>query len=155
MLAVLSNQITDVLHFDVKYLCTIWWLVIFRKKQNHKKYESRHLSCFVTVTATPQSRQTFASYISSAHVASKYVMRCAICYPFHNFKNVKNTHGGVLLLVVKLQANFSKSNTPPWTFFKFFKLYKRYQIAQLITYLFRRRFPLQYVILENNSMAKF
>ena len=36
-------------------------------------------------------------------------------------KNVKNTHGGVLLLV-KLQAlacNFTKSNTTPWMFFSF------------------------------------
>ena len=35
--------------------------------------------------------------------------------PFVEFKNVKNTHGGVLLLA-KLQAkvyNFTKSNTPP------------------------------------------
>ena len=31
------------------------------------------------------------------------VMRCAICYHLYNLKNVKNTHGGVLLLV-KLQA---------------------------------------------------
>ena len=26
-------------------------------------------------------------------------MRCAICYYLFDFKNVKNTHGGVLLLV--------------------------------------------------------
>ena len=41
-------------------------------------------------------------------------------------KNVKNTHGGVLLLV-KLQpevCNFTKSDTPPWAFFTFLKLYK-------------------------------
>ena len=36
--------------------------------------------------------------------------------PFVLFKNVKNNHGGVLLLL-KLQA--SKSNTPPWVFFTF------------------------------------
>ena len=30
-------------------------------------------------------------------------MRCAICYHFYNLKNMKNTHGGLLLLV-KLQA---------------------------------------------------
>ena len=30
-------------------------------------------------------------------------MRCAICYNLYNFKNVKNTHGGVLVLV-KLQG---------------------------------------------------
>ena len=32
-----------------------------------------------------------------------YVMLCAIWYYLYNFKNVKNTHGGVILLV-KLQA---------------------------------------------------
>ena len=37
--------------------------------------------------------------------------------PFVQFKNVKNTHGGVLLLV-KLQAE-AKSNTSPWVFFTF------------------------------------
>ena len=63
-------------------------------------------------------------------------MRCMIRYHLYNLKNVKNTHGGVLLLV-KLQAeaesNFIKSNTPPWVFFTFFKLYKWYRIAQRIT----------------------
>ena len=44
-------------------------------------------------------------------------MRCAIWYNLYNLKNVKNTHGGVLLLV-KLQT---ESITPP-----------RYQIVQLI-----------------------
>ena len=33
------------------------------------------------------------------------VVRCAILYHLYNLKNVKNTHGGVLLLV-KLQALF-------------------------------------------------
>ena len=57
---------------------------------------------------------------------------------FVRFKNVKNTHGGVLL-VVKLMAeayNFSKSNTPPWLFFAFLELYKWYQTAQSL--LFQR-----------------
>ena len=60
---------------------------------------------------------------------------CAIWYHLYNLKNVKNIHGGVLLLV-KLQAsacNFIKSITPPWMFFPFFKLCKWYQIAQSIT----------------------
>ena len=34
-----------------------------------------------------------------------YVMRCAIWYHLHNLKNMKNTQGGVLLLV-KLQVAF-------------------------------------------------
>ena len=33
----------------------------------------------------------------------KYVVRCAIWYHLYNLKNVKNTHGGVIILV-KLQA---------------------------------------------------
>ena len=41
------------------------------------------------------------------------------------YKNVKNTHGGVLLF---------KSNIPPWVLFTFFILYKWYQITQNITY---------------------
>ena len=63
------------------------------------------------------------------------VMRCTIWYHLYNSKNVKNTHGGVLLLV-ELQAiacNFTKSHTSPWLFFMFFELYKYYQIAQSIT----------------------
>ena len=46
-------------------------------------------------------------------------MRCAIWYHLYNLKNVKNTHGRVLLLV-KLQA--TKSNTHPWVFFMFFSI---------------------------------
>ena len=54
-----------------------------------------------------------------------YVMRWAIWYHLHILKSVKNTHGGVLILV-----------TPPWVFFMFFKLSKWYQIAQRITYTY-------------------
>ena len=63
------------------------------------------------------------------------VMRCAIWYHLHNSKNVKNTHGGVLILV-KLQAkacNFTKINTPSWVFSTFLKFSKRYPIAQRIS----------------------
>ena len=61
-------------------------------------------------------------------------MVCAIRYHLQNLKNVKNH--GVVLLLVKLQAqtcNLTKSNTPLQVFFMFFKLYKWYQIAQRIT----------------------
>ena len=61
-----------------------------------------------------------------------FVVRCAIWYHLYNLKNVKNTHGGVLILV-KLQAY--KINTPPWVFFMSSKLYKWYQIAQRTTSL--------------------
>ena len=63
------------------------------------------------------------------------MVRFAIWYHLYNSKNVKNTHGRVLILI-KLQAlacNFTKINTPPWVFFTFFELYKWYQIAQRIT----------------------
>ena len=49
-------------------------------------------------------------------------------YNLYNLKNVKNTHGGVLLLV-----KFTKSKTPPWMLLTFFKLRKWCQIAQSIT----------------------
>ena len=65
-----------------------------------------------------------------------YVMRCAILYHLYNLRNVKNTHGRMLLLV-KLQAeacSFTKSNTPLWVFLTFLKLHKWYKIAQRIHY---------------------
>ena len=49
-------------------------------------------------------------------------MLCEIWYHLYSLKNVKNTHGGMLLLV-KLQTsvcNITKSNIPPWVFFAFF-----------------------------------
>ena len=48
--------------------------------------------------------QTQKSPTSSSREKPKTnVMRCAIWYYLYNFKNVKNTHGGVLILV-QLQA---------------------------------------------------
>ena len=62
---------------------------------------------------------------------------CGIWYHLCNLKNVKNTHGGVLLLVTlqTLVCNSTKSNTLAWVFFTIFKLRKWYQIVQSITYL--------------------
>ena len=62
-----------------------------------------------------------------------YVILCAIWYHLYILKNVRNPHGGLLLLVA---CNFTKSKTP-WVFFTFFKLYKWYQIAQRTTQDFR------------------
>ena len=72
-------------------------------------------------------------------------MLCSIWYHFYNFQNVKNTHGGVLLL---------NSNTPPSFFFAFFKLYKWYQIAQRIThFLFIAAFyELEELVLNADSI---
>ena len=36
------------------------------------------------------------------------VMRCAVWYHLHNLENLKNTHGGVLLLVTLLHGCFSR-----------------------------------------------
>ena len=44
---------------------------------------------------------------------------------FLQFKKHKKNHGGVLYLVVKLQAS-AKINTRPCVLFMFFKLYKWY-----------------------------
>ena len=63
-------------------------------------------------------------------VRYSYEMLCTIWYHLYNLKNVKKSHGRVLLLKV---CSFTKSSTPPWVFFMIFKLYKWYQIAQRIT----------------------
>ena len=54
----------------------------------------------------------------------------------YNLKNVKNIHGGVLLLIKLLVKS-----TPPCVFFKFFKLYKWYQIVQRIINSLRILWP--------------
>ena len=71
--------------------------------------------------------------ISDNGVNSIYMVRYAIWYHLYNLKNVKNTHGWVLIIVA---CNFTKINTPPRVFFTFFKLYKWYQIAQRTTYIY-------------------
>ena len=81
------------------------------------------------------------------------MVRCTIWYHLYNLKNVKDTHGGVLILVKLLASvcNFTKINTPPWVFIKFFKLYKWYQIALSITFAYSLKF-IQYWI-ENLAMV--
>ena len=53
----------------------------------------------------------------------KYETLWVIWYHLYNLNKVKNTNGGVLLLltVQALACNFTKSNTHPWAFFTFFK----------------------------------
>ena len=53
---------------------------------------------------------------------------CAIWQHLYNFKNMKSTHGGVLL-VVKLRTE---------VFFPLFKLYICYQISQSMAYFWAR-----------------
>ena len=98
------------------------------------------------------------SFLCSASFNLSMDYACTICpsifdvlrnvVPFVQLKNVKNTHGGVLLLV-------TKSNTPPSGFFTFLKLYKWYQIAQRITYLqfqkFQRKMLTLAIMLEPKS----
>ena len=83
---------------------------------------------------------------------SVLMMRCMIWYHLKNFKNVKNTHGEVSLLL-KMQAlvcNFTKSNTPPWVFFTFLKLHKWYQIVQSVCY---PKF-LSYILFNRNKFYR-
>ena len=54
----------------------------------------------------PQKNKDKSTEILRQLCISSFVMRCAIWYHLYNLKNVKNTHGGVLLLV-KLQAKGS------------------------------------------------
>ena len=51
-------------------------------------------------------------------------MLCTSWNDLYDFKNVKTTHGGVLLLVMlqALACNFTKSNTTAWVVFTFLKL---------------------------------
>ena len=67
---------------------------------------------------------TILRYVDNAtkiipRFTSTYVMLCAIWYHLYNLKTLKNTHGGVLLLV-KLQSeacNFTRKLTLPYKCF--------------------------------------
>ena len=88
----------------------------------------------------------------SSENALIFVIRCAIWYYLWKLKSVKNTHGGLLILV-KLQVeacNFTKTNTPPWVFFTFSKLYKWCQTAQRITF-----FNIHYTFILSTFMYNF
>ena len=52
-----------------------------------------------------------------------YQIFCSIWYHEYNFKNVKNTHGGMSLLVT-LQVYITKSNTPWWVFLIFYLIFR-------------------------------
>ena len=55
-------------------------------------------------------------------------------FSLYNLNDVKNTHGGVLLLV-KMQpeaSSFTKSIAPTWMFSYVFEIVQRFQIAQRI-----------------------
>ena len=47
-------------------------------------------------------------------IVSKFETLWTIWYHLHNLENVKNTHGGALLVI-----KFTKSNPPLWVFFTF------------------------------------
>ena len=49
--------------------------------------------------------------LSYLNMLFSFVMFCAISYDLYNIKNVKNTYGGVLLLV-KLQAEAPNREVP-------------------------------------------
>ena len=46
----------------------------------------------------------FRNIVKALAKSGIFVMRCTIWYHLYNFKNLKNNHGGVLILV-KLQAS--------------------------------------------------
>ena len=81
-------------------------------------------------------------------------MPCATWCDLHYLKNVKNSHGGVLLLVI-LQAkacNFTTTNTPCLVLSMFFKLYKLYQVAKYLILFWNNNF---YRMTQGISKAHF
>ena len=124
-----------------------------------KNFETTQIltACSVSSELNGMKNQNYVSIII-------FVMRCAISHHSYNLKNVKNTHGGVLILVkliklVKAKArNFTKINSPQWVFFTFFKLYEWYEMAQRIIFnkfnilmILKFSFIFQYRIFYNIS----
>ena len=60
------------------------------------------LGVYLRISAIEKENEILIKDMTTMH-EGKYVIRFAIWYHMYNLKNVKKTHGGVLLLV-KLQA---------------------------------------------------
>ena len=67
-------------------------------------------------------------FFERAFIFKVYQLLCTILYHLYNLKSVKNTYGGMPLLV-KLQAYFTKSNIPPWVFFMFLEFHKWWKVT--------------------------
>ena len=111
---------------SIKLLCNFIEITL---RQGSSPVNLLHISELLFIGTPLEGCFCIEAFHNPPHKSTCDVLRDLV--PFVQFKNVKNTHGGVLLWV-KLQA--TTSNTPPWMFFTFFKLYKWYQIAQGITY---------------------
>ena len=68
---------------------------------------------------------------------------------FVQFKNVENTHGGVLLLI-KYAGNFTKKDIPPWVFFTFFKIVQMILNPAKHLIYFKNKFPFKKEVIMNN-----
>ena len=134
-----------------------WSSVAFMKKQLSEKYrrfmtiwiffgptnsycrilirETLPHYCFTLKLPYFEIRKVFQCFWSKRVY---FIFNCGalhVWYHVYNLKNVKSTHGRLLLLV-NLKAsvwNFSKINTPLWVFFRFLKLNKWCQMAQSVT----------------------
>ena len=103
---------------------------VFFANKNIKKQIATRLICFLLFKFS-----TFSNNFQKSCSISKYLRGSHDLVQFLQFKKVKNTHEGILLLV-KLQnlaCNFTKSSTPPWMVFTFLKLYKWHQITQSVS----------------------
>ena len=97
----------DFVQGDVVFEVAKYFIQIFEWKKYDNMQEmsfTESVSCHLIIS-TPQ------------HAV---VMFCAIWYHIYNLKNVKNTHGGMLLLSQQLY----QISTPPWMLFTFLKLSK-------------------------------
>ena len=78
-------------YFPVFWLNTERYRGSFRIQSDYRKIRTRNNSVF--------GHLFIHIIISKFYKFQTFVMRCAIWYHLYSFKKVKNTHGGVLLLV--------------------------------------------------------
>ena len=97
--------------------------LLFLPPDTHE--EVRNLKFFRKILRTYQITDSWSKYtLNRTLILTSAVMLCAIWHHLYNLKDVKNTHGGVLLLASFIYGCF-------FTFVK--KKKKRYPIAQSIS----------------------
>ena len=90
------------------YLAIAWLSMLMAMKfQRNEKTAKFSLETFQSQVRCIKDRMKPSSMSEKSGHIMLHVVRCAIWYHLYNLKNVKNTDGGVLI-VVKLQAPVSQ-----------------------------------------------
>ena len=100
------QNLAKIQNFSIKIWRSIQFIFVFFRIRLSLHHNQNSAKLKLSMSCSQLNLRWFVSAQGRFHLTNfnrVYVMRCAIWYHLYNLKNVKNTHGGVLLFV-KMQA---------------------------------------------------